>query len=471
MGHLSAEVIPLMNVDLTYLYLQIAFKDDPRREEDPGFGGGRGNHYGRHDDRHDERHNDRYDDRRRPRGDRDRHPEDGRRGRLDRGYDGPPRRPRDHPDEDQFGRRPRSDSRGYDDRYGDRYDDRYDDRFDDQYDESHDYRHYDRLDDRHDNRRHRSRSRRGRSPDRLRDRRLPSPEEDPEWPPCFAKDGSSFVFDNRSGMFYEGLSDFFYDPKNKLYYSNTKGSYFRYDEKEDPPFVKVEKEGGGPLEASEVTVEPIVSTVAKAKPMIAINLKTIKKIKGNKSSSGQLKQQTPLVSKEQKLRIANIEKWSEKQAELKAETRLGDESTQKIQWTKKGKPICQLCQRKFQSVEKLRLHERESEMHMQNLVKLEKARQANLKRKESPAGTYTDRAQRRRDLHDIEAPLNAPNRMDEPTEPMESAAGPNDTLGSDNIGNQLLRKMGWKEGDKSEADPQDGLRKDWDRIENLAKSG
>mmetsp|Transcript_2514 Transcript_2514/g.5992 ORF Transcript_2514/g.5992 Transcript_2514/m.5992 type:complete len:278 (-) Transcript_2514:852-1685(-) len=277
-------------------------------------------------------------------------------------------------------------------------------------------------------------------------------------------------------MFYEALSDFFYDPKSKLYYSNKKGSYFRYEEKEDPPFVKVEKSGGGPLEASEVTVEPIVSTIAKPKPMIAINLKTIKKSKRSKSSNAQPKPQAPLVSKEQQQRIANIEKWNEKQAEMKAETHLegGGESRQKIQWTKKGQPICMLCKRKFQSVEKLRLHERESELHKQNLVKLEKARQESLKRKESPAGTYTDRAQRRRDLHGIEAALNAPNnRLDEPIEPVESSATvPNDTLGSDNIGNQLLRKMGWKEGDKSEkADPQDNLRKDWDRIESLAKSG
>ncbi|CAJ1925980.1 unnamed protein product [Cylindrotheca closterium] len=424
-------------------------------EENPGFGRG-----GNRDDW--------YDDRRRSGGDRHSHPEDGRRGRFDRGYDGPPRRPRDHLDEDRFGRRSRSDSRGgghFDDRYDDHYDDRYDDHYDDRYD--------DRFDDRYDDGRHRSRSRSRRSHDRFRDRRTPSPEVEPEWPPSFDKDGSAFVFDNRSAMFYEALSDFFYDPKSKLYYSNKKESYFRFDEKEDPPFVKVEKSGGGPLEASEVTVEPIVSAIAKPKPMIAINLKTIKKIKGSKSSIARYKHQAPLVSKEEQQRIANIEKWREKQVEIKAEAQLeeGDESRQKIRWTKKGQPICMLCKRKFQSVEKLRSHERDSEMHKQNVVKLEEARQAVLKRKESQAGTYTDRAQRRRDLHGIEGGLNAPSasRIGDPTEAMEPATVPNDTLGSDNIGNQLLRKMGWQEGDKSESDPQDNLRKDWDRIETMAK--
>jgi len=272
-------------------------------------------------------------------------------------------------------------------------------------------------------------------------------------------------------MFYESKSDFFYDPKSKLYYSNKKEAYFRYDKEEDPPFVKVEKSGGGPLEASEVTVEPIVSNIAKAKPLIAINLKKIKKIKGSKTATTQPKHQVPIVSKEQKQRIANIEKWSEKQAEIKAEIGLENGEQQKIRWTKKGQPICMLCKRKFQSVDKLRLHERESEMHRQNLEKLKKARQASLKRKESPAGTYTDRAQRRRDLHGIEASLNPLGRMEESEEDFTDPATTNDMLGSDNIGNQLLRKMGWKEGDKSEADPQDNLRKDWDRIETLAKNG
>jgi hypothetical protein len=35
-----------------------------------------------------------------------------------------------------------------------------------------------------------------------------------EWPPPFEESGSAFVFDSRCGMFYESVSDFFYDPKS-----------------------------------------------------------------------------------------------------------------------------------------------------------------------------------------------------------------------------------------------------------------
>lgn len=55
-----------------------------------------------------------------------------------------------------------------------------------------------------------------------------------EWPPQFEGGGASFIFDARSGMFYEPSSDFFYDPKTKLYYSNKKQQYFRYDEEKKP---------------------------------------------------------------------------------------------------------------------------------------------------------------------------------------------------------------------------------------------
>ena len=49
-----------------------------------------------------------------------------------------------------------------------------------------------------------------------------------EWPPAFESSGASYVFDTRSGMFYEPSSNFFYDPKTKLYYSNKKQQYFQF---------------------------------------------------------------------------------------------------------------------------------------------------------------------------------------------------------------------------------------------------
>eukprot|EP00980_Cylindrotheca_fusiformis_P011109 scaffold2553_cov138-Cylindrotheca_fusiformis.AAC.17 len=290
--------------------------------------------------------------------------------------------------------------------------------------------------------------------------------EEREWPPCFDIDGSAFVFDNRSAMFYESQSDFFYDPKSKLYYGNKKGAYFRYDKSEKPPFVEVQKmagksaDGGIAHDASEVTVEPIQNTLAKPKPAIAINLKIAKK---SKQPKGLLqKKVAPTVSKVEKERIANIEKWNEKQAELKPE------SAQKIRTTSKGEPICTLCKRKFPSIEKLRLHEKASELHKSNLAKAAKAKEVeDSKRKEAPSGNYEDRAQKRRNLHGADTAIVQPASLqqDEPSafEPTQS-----ESLGSSNIGNKMLQKMGWQQFDKPEDGQQQHIRKDWDRIESLA---
>jgi hypothetical protein len=54
------------------------------------------------------------------------------------------------------------------------------------------------------------------------------------WPSHFKSSNASFIFDARSGMFYEPSSSFFYDPKPKLYYSNSRRQYYCYDADKRP---------------------------------------------------------------------------------------------------------------------------------------------------------------------------------------------------------------------------------------------
>jgi RNA-binding protein 5/10 len=290
-------------------------------------------------------------------------------------------------------------------------------------------------------------------------------KEPKEWPPSFQKDGSAFTFDVRSAMFYEPLSDFFYDPKSKLYYGNKKCAYFRYDEKEKPPFVEVQKmtseqveeqqrgESGG-IEQEIVAVNNPAS-VAPPKPKIAIKFKT-KKVKSSVSTvaarEGANQQlATNTVSKAKQQQIANIGKWNEKQAELKQgvpnaipnaplDASKGEGGRQpsakpKIRTTAKGEPICMLCKRKFPDLAKLQLHEKGSELHKKNLLALKEKRKklataaAGTKRKLDQATcsavdpspnqatdttpVYTDRAEKRRQLHgtDLCAPVQGPNSL------------------------------------------------------------
>jgi RNA-binding protein 5/10 len=318
-------------------------------------------------------------------------------------------------------------------------------------------------------------------------------------------------------MFYEAQSCFFYDPKSKLYYGNKKGAYFRYDETNDPPFVEVQQmapttesesinPANNPLRAGSTATK----ATQDAKPTIAIKLKTKKVTRKPKIGITDPKS-APIVSKAQKEQAANIDKWSGKQAELKAETEAtatamaspptkpttAGETTpsptsaanQKIKTTSKGEPICVICKRKFSTVEKLRLHEKASDLHKENLAKLVAKGNNMEKRKEAPQPVYQDRAKKRRDLHGPESAI--PNSalakaVHGSTE--REASNPLEKLGADNIGHQLLQKLGWesggslgrKGGDSTGASGSTGeanrtteenLRKDWDRIEALAGAG
>lgn len=316
-----------------------------------------------------------------------------------------------------------------------------------------------------------------------------------EWPPCFDKDGSSFVFHPASGMFYEELSDFFYDPKSKLYYGVKKAAYFRFDDTQDPPFVETQKADtsqGTPAAPVEQAITlpsggQLATNDATQKPLITINLKT-KKIKKPKALTNKAigeahpSPAAPLPTKAQAEQAAYIEKWQEKQAELKAiDSDTNGIGSSVVRRTVKGEPVCIACKRKFPSIEKLRLHEAKSELHRLNMEKLAAADHATAtaKKEETLQPGYHDRAEKRRKLHALggsaEAVVaNMVSAGQANQEPAES-----EKLNEDHIGNKLLQKMGWeagsnlgkKVGESTQTTAADYIRRDWDRIEAMTGSG
>lgn len=368
-----------------------------------------------------------------------------------------------------------------------------------------------------------------------------------EWPPSFEKDGSAFVFDSRSAMFYEPLSNFFYCPKSKLYYGNKKKTYFRYEKTKEPPFVQVQKITTEELEqhgdnggvSQEIIIDRKKDDLANnsnqasilSKPKIAIKLKT-KKVKSSSTVTAITTESTATtLSRVKKEQIANIKKWTGKQVELKHNDDFSKTETTKVGTTAKGEPICFVCRRKFPSKDKLRLHEKASELHKKNLLKLqekEKRKDNGTKRQikedsnntanpdeavaiangktNTPSVEYTDRAEKRRRFHglDMNALANGipsfrrlsdgnpdlsfvePQRQD----PITTTTVPgSDLLNETNVGHQMFQRMGWKGSSTSSSDQQqqqqnhcDGsdssrrtntssnphLRKEWDRIEAMA---
>ena len=366
---------------------------------------------------------------------------------------------------------------------------------------------------------------RSRSPGRLIPRLPPPKLEVVEWPPCFDQDGSAFIFHPASGMFYEEMSDFFYDPRTKLYYGVKKAAYFRYDENEDPPFVesqRVDPTLGTPLDpvAPPVTLPAVLSTAPlDIKPKIAIHLKT-KKIKKSKGSVNTLESSAdstliPIPTKVHKEQVANIEKWQEKQAELKAfqapspqpppplpspsSSSLGMTAAvtgaDEIKTTVKGEPICVVCKRKFPTIEKLRLHETKSDLHKANLAKLAQlsvamvveggqgevlvaAAATSSSVSTSDTHSYHDRAEKRRRLHGPETGSSGASVLSGISSSAARHETPEGGIAETNVGNVLLQKMGWQAGsslgkkgeDDTAAQATLEIRKDWDRIEAMASS-
>mmetsp|Transcript_24856 Transcript_24856/g.58352 ORF Transcript_24856/g.58352 Transcript_24856/m.58352 type:complete len:519 (-) Transcript_24856:106-1662(-) len=338
-------------------------------------------------------------------------------------------------------------------------------------------------------------------------------KEKSEWPPCFDKEGGAFVFDSRSGMFYEQLSDFFYNPQNKMYYGNKQKAYYRYNGEKKPPFEEVTKvegdQGKDGSDSKGSELEPILgfsgTTTTKKPGSMGISIKL--KTKKLPQKTGQPKKgtvDTPMENSTNPLKRqhhADMGKWSERQEELKEGSKEvrkqeSEEPARKkrreISRTPKGEPICALCQRKFPNMDKLLYHERVSKLHAENIKKKQnQAQKSQAMTKhtstEEAEKQYVDRAKQRRDLYGSDGSSRAVAVMTSDTNAetivrpevvATEVVRPEDTLGDQNVGNKMLQKLGWKSGQslgrqkpaggEGEGSTADNLKKDWKRIEAMA---
>jgi RNA-binding protein 5/10 len=326
-------------------------------------------------------------------------------------------------------------------------------------------------------------------------------------------------------MFYEPASDFFYDPKTKMYYSNKKQKYFHFIKGMDPEFQAVESQqqvdgfgagvsGRATSIASDAAANQSI-TEGSEKSKIAISLKTtalssssatqtpasstslersrlIEKLR--KASSAPVPP-TPAEAQVDKKHAKNMDVWTNRIKEMKGEapdsaaTQQATEPTP-VKTTASGQPICILCRRKFADIEKLRRHEKLSVMHKENTAK--KAASDAKKEAAVPDCTYRDRTKERQLMYaassmdtthvdKLLASVN-PNPI---AEKKPDEIRPEQALGDTNVGNQLLQKMGWKNGEAlgrkqdggNGEEPKEGrnvaesLKNDWERIESLAQAG
>jgi hypothetical protein len=293
-----------------------------------------------------------------------------------------------------------------------------------------------------------------------------------KWPPCFCdKHAGDYVLDSRSGMFYHNDTDFFYDATSRLYYSNKQKLYFRLEEGPMRQFVSLQTDG----QSSQSTSEPegLFSRKERSgsKAIIAINLKT-KKLAARKSqvikhpprdSLGSHSTESSSTASLPKLQAAYINKWRARQQEPDIP------SASELLTTKTGEPICLICKRKFKNPEQLVRHEKESQLHQDNILRLDTA-----EKRKTP---YVDRSRIRRDMYG-EGPCSSvlgPSALPTIGDTLEVVTSlPADTdqhlfdpLGSQNVGRKILQEMGWTK-DKSDQTEQthQRLTQEWDRIES-----
>ena len=337
--------------------------------------------------------------------------------------------------------------------------------------------------------------------DRDRDR-----DRGPRYPPPFETHAADYILDPATGYFYEEWSDFFHDPKSKLYFHSGPKRYYTFDKREDE-YIFVEEDYGRvkmkmphdeKVDLVDVGNELIVQALqggnkkingagaaaGKKKISIMIMQKPMGKggVGGGKKLGKAVKKEATgtdgdkvkiQVVPKRKAHHDNMDKWSQRVKESDNQDEQTNGSSNQpsrpnpnsggniIKKTKSGKPICLLCKRKFASVEQLYQHESLSELHKYNLARLSDntvSASVSVSVSCSKSMTYIDRAHNRRTMHESDQPpvpvmdaaevkgIMAPSLDQARHVSVVHTVRPEDNLGASNIGNQMLQKLGWKGG-------------------------
>ncbi len=128
-------------------------------------------------------------------------------------------------------------------------------------------------------------------------------------------------------------------------------------------------------------------------------------------------------------------------------------------------------------------HEKLSALHKENLVKkaATEAKANSVNVKDAPKEIYRDRSKERRLLYGDMQPHSTSSHADvllaqSQKQVITEEVRPEETLGTSNVGNKLLQKLGWKSGEslgtnKGGGEGVNNLKSDWEKIEALAQAG
>ncbi|KAL1139064.1 hypothetical protein AAG570_009125 [Ranatra chinensis] len=302
----------------------------------------------------------------------------------------------------------------------------------------------------------------------------PDGSGDKTYPP---PDVTSYQYDKSSGYYYDPFTTLYYDAKSQYYYNNKLARFLYWDASKSTylPAPTAQNEDDESKKAKDKDAEKDKVKVAKriAKDMERW-AKTLNQKKENAKQNVVAAQQAVaqmkavgaadigyavLERKEAGVPLANgLEVKIAKNESLVAAYGQGSDSEEEVdellqedkQHTDWSKMACLLCKRQFQSKDALIKHQQLSDLHKQNLAAWYRSKGIDPDEPQQKSSQYRDRAKERR-LKYGEPDKPQPNKLKETymkakeatvsyEEPTKSG------IGSDNLGNKLLQKMGWQEG-------------------------
>lgn len=289
-----------------------------------------------------------------------------------------------------------------------------------------------------------------------------------------APDVSSFQYDQTSGYYYDASTKLYYDANTQYFFNSKTNKYLYWDSSRNTyynvPNATNEKDGSKESNTPEKSEE---TESSKKKPDDKDKVKVAKRVakdmeKWAKTLNHRKEVSKVAVSVEQpdtpnqsKLGsadycfsvVGNRDESAKKSLvpayesdEEPEETVSGEEKLQ-IDWDKLA---CLICKRQFNSKEILLKHTERSELHQSNLRMWYTSRNLDPNDEVLRAGQYRDRAKERR-LKYGEPEVPPESKLKAKYSKVKEASITYEEptkkgIGADNLGNKLLQKMGWTQG-------------------------
>lgn len=297
-------------------------------------------------------------------------------------------------------------------------------------------------------------------------------------------DVSKYTYDKNSGYYYDQSTGLYYDPSSQYYYNSVIQKYLYWDQ-EKLTYVLAPTYYENYQGVQQANETPAETETKKPKTEKQDKVKVAKKIAKDMERWAKTlnqKKDTPTTKTNMDASLLNgtgsgsadigfsvLEKKSTVQlngfkAEIESpnvqtplvaaygggsESSDEEEPLNEMEFLDYNKLICNLCKRQLNSAEALTKHAQLSALHKQNL-------EARSKKKKSDSQNekivYRDRAKERRMKYgDPDEPQ--PSKLKEKylksremAEVPVAAASVAEPIGVENVGNRLLQKMGWTEG-------------------------